>query len=222
MKPTTNLATATTPDGASLMLQEHDGEFFLKVAGVPLLSTTACSSEQTMSELACENVGSTPTVLIGGLGFGFTLRRVLELVGEGATVEVAELLPIIVQWNREFLQTINGGLLDDPRTVVREEDVFEIIRKGGREHYDAILLDVDNSPDPLVDEGNSRLYDRKGVALIAKSLKPGGRVVFWSAHPDKAFAKSLQRDFKNVQAIPAKAYPKAKRFTHTLFVGDRK
>ncbi|MEJ6828774.1 MAG: spermine synthase [Akkermansiaceae bacterium] len=222
MKPTTNLATATTPDGASLMLQEHDGEFFLKVGGIPLMSTTACSSEQTMSELACANVGPAPTVLIGGLGFGFTLRRVLELVGNDATVEVAELLPIIVQWNREFLQTINGLLLDDPRTVVREEDVFDIIRKGGPAHYDAILLDVDNSPDPLVDEGNSRLYDRRGVALIAKSLKPGGRIVFWSAHPDKAFAKSLQRDFKNVQAIPAKAYPKAKRFTHTLFVGDRK
>ena len=55
------------------MLQEHDGEFFLKVAGVPLMSTTACSSEQTMSELACENVGEDPVILIGGLGFGFTL-----------------------------------------------------------------------------------------------------------------------------------------------------
>jgi len=222
MKPTTNLATATTPDGASLMLQEHDGEFFLKVAGVPLMSTTACSSEQTMSELACENLGSKPRVLIGGLGFGFTLRRVLELVGDDATVEVAELLPIIVTWNREFLRSINGALLDDPRTLISEEDVFDLIKKGGPGNYDAILLDVDNSPDPLVDEGNSRLYDRRGVALIARSLKPGGRVVFWSAHPDKAFAKSLGRDFKNVQAIPAKAYPKAKRFTHTLFVGDRK
>ena len=221
MKPTTNLATATTPDGASLMLQEHDGEFFLKVAGVPLMSTTACSSEQTMSELACENVGEDPVILIGGLGFGFTLRRVLELVGKEATVEVSELLPIIVQWNREYLGSINGTLLDDPRTVVKERDVYELIKEGpGR--YDAILLDVDNSPDPLVDEGNSRLYDRRGVSLVARALRPRGRVIYWSAHPDKAFSKSLERDFKNVQAIPAKAYPKAKRFTHTLFVGDRK
>lgn len=221
MKPTTNLATAQTPDGKTLLLQEHDGEYFLKVGGVPLMSTTACSSEQTMSELACANVGAQPRVLIGGLGFGFTLRRVLELVSKDATVEVAELLPIIVDWNREFLQSVNGALLDDPRTVIDQRDVFEIIRKGGPSRYDAILLDVDNSPDPLVQEGNARLYARKGLQMIAKSLRPGGRAVFWSAHPDKAFAKSMQRDFKNVEAIPAKAYPKAKRFTHTLFVGDR-
>lgn len=226
MKPTTNLATSATPDGKTLLLQEHDGEYFLKVGGVPLMSTTACSSEQTMSELACENLGENPTprVLIGGLGFGFTLRRVLELVPEKAIVEVAELLPIVVQWNREFLQPVNGLLLDDPRTVIDQRDVFEIIRKSGegKSHYDTILLDVDNSPDPLVQEGNARLYARNGLAMTAKSLRPGGRVVFWSAHPDKAFAKSMMRDFKNVQAIPAKAYPKAKRFTHTLFVGDKK
>jgi len=27
--------------------------------------------------------------------------------------------------------------------------------------------------------------------------------------------------FSRVEAIPAKAYPKAKRFTHTLFVAER-
>ncbi|MGC6427249.1 MAG: spermine synthase [Akkermansiaceae bacterium] len=221
MKPTTNLATAQTPDGKTLLLQEHDGHHFLKVDGVPLMSTTQCLSEQTMAELACEKLGKAPRVLIGGLGFGFTLRRVLELVPEDAVVEVAELLPIIVEWNREHLETVNGALLDDPRTVVDERDVFEIIRKGGPCRYDAILLDVDNSPDPLVQKGNARLYARKGLQMIAKSLRPGGRVIFWSAHPDKAFAKSMQRDFKNVEAIPAKAYPKAKRFTHTLFVGNR-
>ena len=44
VKPTTNLATSTSPDGETLLLQEHDGEYFLKVGGVPLMSTTACSS----------------------------------------------------------------------------------------------------------------------------------------------------------------------------------
>ncbi|MGJ8696199.1 MAG: spermidine synthase [Verrucomicrobiaceae bacterium] len=222
MKPTTNLATATTPDGATLLLQEHDGEYFLKVGGVPLMSTTACSSEQTMAELACAGAAGKVRVLIGGLGFGFTLRRVLELVPEDAVVEVAELLPIIVEWNREYLQPVNGKLLDDPRTVVDVRDVFEIIREGGANHYDVILLDVDNSPDPLVDEGNARLYGNRGLEMVAKALKPGGRVVYWSAHPDKGFVKSMNRNFRNVEAIPAKAYPKAKRYTHTLFVGDRK
>ena len=53
VKPTKNLATSTSPDGETLLLQEHDGEYFLKIGGVPLMSTIACSSEQTMAELAC-------------------------------------------------------------------------------------------------------------------------------------------------------------------------
>ena len=68
VKPTNNLAASASPDGETLLLQEHDGEYFLKVGGVPLMSTTACSSEQMMAELACGAGGRTQRVLIGGLG----------------------------------------------------------------------------------------------------------------------------------------------------------
>ena len=218
---TTTLATSRTPDGALLLLQEHDGQHYLKIDGVPLMSTIASSSEQQMAEIACSHLCGKPRVRIGGLGFGFTLRRVLELVPPAARVEVAELLPEIITWNREFLQSVNGTLLDVPRVLIRQNDVFDLIRRCGNERYQAILLDVDNSPDPLVQEGNARLYARTGLELIRAALEPGGRVVFWSANPDKAFTKSLQRTFSRVESIPAKAYPKAKRFTHTLFVADR-
>lgn len=36
-----------------------------------------------------------------------------------------------------------------------------------------------------------------------------------------SFARSMGKHFGKVQAIGAKAYPKAKRFTHTLLVGER-
>ncbi len=70
-------------------------------------------------------------------------------------------------------------------------------------------------------QGNARLYDKNGIQLIKSALHRGGRVVFWSANPDKHFAKSLEKVFKKVECVGAKAYPKAKRFTHTLFVADR-
>ncbi len=218
MKATTTLATSVTPDGANLVLQEHDGEHYLKVGGVQLMSTRAASSEQQMAELACGG-GRRKRVLIGGLGFGFTLRRVLELVPEDALVEIAELLPVIVDWNREFLAEVSGRLLDDPRVVVTIGDVFD--RLDGRNRYDAILLDVDNSPDPLVQRGNARLYDRRGLDRVKAALTASGRVVYWSANPDKSFARELGRVFRKVECISAKAYPKAKRFTHTLFVADK-
>jgi spermidine synthase len=221
MKITTTLASCRTPDGASLVLQEHDGQHFLKVGGVQLMSTTASSSEQQMAEIACAALPKKPRILIGGLGFGYTLRRVLELCPPDAIVDVAELLQEVIDWNREFLKEVNGLLVDDPRVRIHTRDVGELIERVGKDRYHAILLDVDNSPDPLVQKGNARLYNRGGIARTKAALHPGGRVVFWSANPDKDFARSLEKVFKNVECIGAKAYPKAKRFTHTLFVADR-
>lgn len=219
MKPTITLATCRSPDGAPMVLQQHDGEFFLKVDGVQLMSTIATASEQLMAELACARLPQPARVLIGGLGFGFTLRRVLELCPPDATIDVAELLPEIVAWNREFLQTVNGSLLDDPRVNVHVSDVNHLIDRANK-RYDAILLDVDNSPDALVQNDNARLYRRDGLARTKAALQPGGRVVYWSANPDKSFTRSLAAIYRSVDCVGAKAYPKAKRFTHTLFVAD--
>jgi spermidine synthase len=191
------------------------------VAGLQLMSTTASSSEEQMAELSCAHLPKNPRILIGGLGFGFTLKRVLALTGSDATVDVAELLPEVVAWNREFLHEVNGKLLDDPRVKTHVGDVYDLIDRCGENRYDAILLDVDNGPDPFVQKGNERLYATPGITRIKNALQPEGRVIFWSAHPDKSFAKSLGNFFKNVECISAKAYPKAKRFTHTLFVADR-
>ncbi len=221
MKITTTLATCRTPDGVQLILQEHDGQHYLKVGGVQLMSTNASSSEQQMAELACSHLPPKPRILIGGLGFGFTLRRVLELCPPDAIVDVAELLQEVIDWNREFLKEVNGLLLDDPRVHIHKRDVAELINGVGKDRYHAILLDVDNSPDPLVQKGNAGLYDRNGIGRAKAALHPHGRVVYWSANQDKAFAKSLSNVFKSVECISAKAYPKAKRFTHTLFVADR-
>jgi spermidine synthase len=219
MKATTTLASCRTPDGALMVLQEHDGQHYLKVGGVQLMSTTASYSEQQMAELACASLPARPRVLIGGLGFGFTLRRVLELCPADAVIDVAELLQEVIDWNREFLGEVNGKLVDDPQVEVHRRDVHGLL--DGKHRYHAILLDVDNSPDPLVQKGNARLYNRGGLLRIKAALQPRGRVVFWSANRDKHFAESLGRVFKQVECVGAKAYPQAKKFTHTLFVADR-
>ena len=221
MKVTTTLATCHTPEGIELILLEHDGQHYMKVDGVPLMSTNASNSEQLMAELACKNMPAQPRILIGGLGFGFTLRRVLELCPPDAIVDVAELLPEVIEWNREFLKEVNGKLVDDPRVRILVKDVAKIIDQVGKDRYDAILLDVDNSPDPLVQKGNAGLYDKGGITRAKAALQPGGRIVYWSANQDKSFAKSLGKIYRKVECVGAKAYPKAKRFTHTLFVADR-
>lgn len=221
MKVTTTLATCTLQDGTQLVLQKHDDEHYLKVDGVPLMNTNANASEQLMAELACERLPQNPHVLIGGLGFGFTLKRVLELCPKEATVVVAELLPDMVDWNRTFLVEVNGHLLDDPRVKLHVGDVNEVIDQVGPQRFDAILLDVDNSPDALVQHGNARLYQRQGLQRARAALQAQGRIIYWSANEDRRFAKLLEKVFARVECVAAKAYPKAKRFSHTLFVADR-
>jgi len=132
MKPFRNLAETRTPNGSRFSLHEHNGEYFLKLNGTQLMSSTATVSELLLADHACAwtEKRARPRVLIGGLGLGFSLRRVLELVSPGAAVEVAELLPEVVSWNRELLRDVNGTLLDDKRVTVVIGDVFDCIRNG--------------------------------------------------------------------------------------------
>jgi SAM-dependent methyltransferase len=221
MKPFRNLAETRTPDGSRFSLHEHNGEFFLKLNGTQLMGSNATVSERLLADHACDwsDRRAKPRVLIGGLGLGFSLRRVLELVAPGATVEVAELLPEVVAWNREFLRELNGPLLDDPRVIVTTGDVFECIKQHPA-HYDAILLDVDNGPTSFVQPQNSRLYGRNGFSLIRRSLRPGGRVAFWSADKEPAFLAYFARAGFSVEEIPAKAHERAKRAAHRIYVGQ--
>ncbi|MEP6822692.1 MAG: spermine synthase, partial [Chthoniobacterales bacterium] len=159
MIPFRTLGEVKTPDGSRLTVHEHDGEYFLKLNGRQLMSTTSTSSELLLAEKACRYVGEIPAprVLIGGLGLGFSLKRTLEMVGTNGIVHVAELLPEVVAWNRELLGPKHAGWVNDPRTEIFVADVFAIIRRSGKAPYDAILLDVDNGPTSFVQTKNSRL-----------------------------------------------------------------
>jgi spermidine synthase len=223
LKPFRNLGRTRTPDGSQFSLHEHDGEYFLKLNGRQLMSTTSTTSELLLAQLPCQGLETREhvRVLIGGLGLGYSLRRVLELVGPKAAVEVAELLPEVVAWNREFLGAVNGALLDDPRVKVIVGDVFEVIRRAGSAHYDAILLDVDNGPTSFVQAKNSRLYNRRGFGLISRALKPGGKVAFWSACEEPVFLQNLYYAGFKAEAYPAKAHERAKREAHVIYMAER-
>jgi spermidine synthase len=220
--PFRNLAQTRTPDGSTFSLHEHDGDFFLKLNGRQLMSTTSTTSELLLAQLPCKGLSRIRNgcVLIGGLGLGFSLRQVLEMARPDTTVQVAELLPEVVAWNREFLGAVNGKLLRDPRVKTIVGDVFKVIQQAGKVAYDVILLDVDNGPTSFVQPKNSRLYDRGGFKLIARALRPGGKVAFWSACEEPAFVNNLERAGFKVEATPAKAHERAKRAAHMIYVAE--
>ena len=223
MIPFKNLAQTRTPDGSQFSLHEHDGDFFLKLNGRQLMSTTSTFSELLLAQLPCARLAHQPkaSVLIGGLGLGYSLQRVLALLHPHASVHVAELLPEVVDWNRQFLYSVNGKLLDDPRVKILVGDVFEFIRRSPPATYDTILLDVDNGPTSLVQAKNARLYDRQGFGLLRRSLRQNGTVAFWSACEEPAFVRSLGRAGFTTLAVPAKAHERAKREAHVIYLATR-
>ena len=224
MKPNITLAETKAPNGARMTLVEHDGSFCIRVNGQQLMHSAVSTSEVLLGQLACErhtrkNNGT--RVLIGGLGLGFTLKSVLAAVGGNAVVQVSELFPEIVAWNRTHLAGLNGKLLEDRRVKVLAEDVRAIIRRGARQPYDVIVLDIDNGTTAMVKTENNELYSEWGMKQIALALKPGGRAAIWSACPDVAIERRLAKAGFVVKAVPAKLYETAKRFAYMIYVADK-
>lgn len=223
MKPHRLLAEARTPDGASLTLHEHDGSFCIRLGGRELMHSKAAASELSLGEVGTARLarGKPARVLIGGLGLGFTLRSVLDRTGTEVNVEVAELLPAIVAWNREHLAVLNGTLLNKGRVMVRVGDVFDLVEGAVPANYDAILLDIDNGPSAMVQAANARLYDARGLRLLAAALAPGGRLVVWSAGEDRAFEQRLAKAGFRVETVAVKIHAGARQAAGRLFVGDK-
>jgi len=222
MIPWEELASATIPDGNEpLRLKRRGGEFSIMLGSNELMNSRVSGSEEALATLSSARlVGRpTPTILIGGLGMGFTLRAALAALGPDARLEVAELVPEVVAWARGPMAELFAGSLDDPRVVIREADVADLIA-AGRSVYDAILLDVDNGPDGLSRNANDRLYTTAGLAGARAALKPAGVLAVWSAHPDRAFTARLRRSGFRVEEVATRARGK-RGARHMIWMATR-
>jgi len=218
MKPQVLIDQAITPDGKELVLYERDGVYAIRVDGLELMSSRAHGSEEVMAELALAEIStSSPSVLVGGLGMGFTLKAVLDGLPPSGAATVAELLPEIVRWNRDHLGHLAGDPLADPRVTLVEGDVGDFIVSRANA-FDAILLDVDNGPTALTDRRNARLYRDRGLASIRRALRPRGVLAVWSASPDREFERALRRSGFTVRSESVRARRAAKGPKHTVFI----
>jgi spermidine synthase len=192
--PWEKLGETEAPGGGKLTLHRRGHEYAIRIDGKDLMGNRQHGSEDALAQLGCEHLRKTAKarVLIGGLGMGFTVRAALDVLRADAKIEVAELVPAVVAWNRGPLSPLAGSPLADRRVEVHEGDVVPHIAKA-RERYHAILLDVDNGPDALTSPGNARLYGPAGLRRAGAALHPGGILAVWSAEDDARFSDRLQR-----------------------------
>ncbi|HEX4135413.1 MAG TPA: hypothetical protein VHY84_12440 [Bryobacteraceae bacterium] len=219
MKKWTSVETALTPDGKTISLNEHDGNYFIRVDGADLMSTRRHASEEKIAELACAHIAAIrgSRVLIGGLGFGFTLKAALATLPADATVVMVEILAAVIAWNRNPSFNLAACALADPRVIVLQKDVGEVIRES-QGSFDSIILDVDNGPAALSTGSNHRLYDSEGLHLARAALRPGGCVAIWSAAADPAFEKLMTRAGFDVDVQRCRPHANSGG-RHTLFIG---
>lgn len=219
MKKWTTVDQALTPDGKTISLHEHDGSYAIRVDGIPLMSTRQHASEEKLAELACAGLRGIrhARVLVGGLGFGFTLKAALAAVAADATVVMAEILGAVIAWNRNPAFPLAADWLADPRVTVLQQDVGAVIRQA-RGSFDSIILDVDNGPAALSTGGNARIYDYTGLHNARAALRPSGCLAVWSVAPDPAFEKLMTQAGFRVEVRRCRSHVKSGSW-HTLFLG---
>ncbi len=217
------LATAEAPDGQALTLSRRGHEYLIRVGGWDLMSSRDDTSARALTEIGCRGLESRAGVhvLIGGLGMGFSVAPAVERLARDATIDVAELVPAVVEWNREVLAELAGRVLADPRVHVHVGDVGALIRTA-HARWDAILLDVDNGPDALAHAGNAALYGSKGLHAAHRALRPGGVLAVWSYSDAGGFAKQLEQAGFSASIEPVANHGRDRGRTHAIWIGRRR
>jgi spermidine synthase len=184
------LARTATRD-CPVALHRRGRHYAITSCGRILMSNDDTGSERALGRIAARLLRrfARPRILVGGLGMGFTLRALLDRLPRLARVIVAELLPAVAEWNRRHLGQFAARPIEDRRVRLWIGDVAALVR-GGRA-WDAIVLDVDNGPEWLVQRRNNRLYGRDGITRLMASLRPGGVLIVWSADRHIPFERRL-------------------------------
>jgi spermidine synthase len=217
MLPWITLDEARAVDGTLLTLARRGTEWEVRADGFVLMSSRTHGSEEDLARLAFAKVKHARTVLIGGLGLGFSLRATLDLLGPRGKVVVAEQSPSVVEWNRTHVGGLAGRPLEDPRVTVRVGDVRERIGEA-RAAYDLILLDVDNGPAALIHDANAALYDATGIVGCHAALREAGALAVWATGPDERYLRRLQRSGFDASAVRVAPRPGAGGRKHVVFV----
>lgn len=89
--------------------------------------------------------------------------------------------------------------------------------------FDAILVDIDHSPELLLDSKNAPFYQHDGLLRLATHLRPGGVFGLWSNdEPDDVFTQRLAGVFAKARAERVTFYNplQNKDFTQTVYLAQ--
>ena len=166
--PWKTLEEVTTREGVLALRQRGACEFHITLGGLVLMNSMARRSEEALGSLACQPFSTRPAprALVAGLGLGYTLRAMLDVLPAGAKVTVAELNPVVVAWCRGPLAVLTDAALSDARVTLEVTDVTNVIKRAAEsEPFDAIVLDLYTGPHARSDKRDDPFYADLGATF---------------------------------------------------------
>lgn len=174
-----------------------------------LMSSMFVDAEEALSNLGLAAVqGDTLSVVVGGLGLGYTAvealkdQRITELF-------VVEALDTVIEWHKDELVPLGIILNADTRNHYVPGSFFDLATDPSSgfdpnspgKKFDAILLDIDHSPTEFLNASNASFYTTENLALMAEQLKPNGVFAMWSQNlPEESFEALLKTVFDSVDS----------------------
>ena len=178
-----------TPWGAISLRQRWDriterDVYEVKLGDDFLMSSQFTTGEQELARIGLAAVtGSSLTVLVGGLGLGYTAKAALE-DDRVTELTVVEALEMVISWHERDLLPDTVGLAADQRVRLVNDDFFDVVRAGRADRtYDAVLVDIDHAPDWLLRDDHGDLYTVEGFARVAAMITDDGAFALWSDEP---------------------------------------
>jgi len=192
-------------------LMQLDGRqiYEVKLGDDFLMSSLFHAAETKMAEISRAMMKKSDlTVVVGGLGLGYTAAAALADPRVRSLVVVEYLAPVI-SWHKNHRVPLGSRLCTDPRCRLIHDDFFARSRDTDQgfdpdfpgKKVDIILLDIDHTPNRVLHRTNTRFYTPDGLNELAGHLNPGGVFALWSDDPpEKAFTDLLESVFPEVHA----------------------
>lgn len=179
----------------------------IKLGQEYLMSSLFHEAEVALSDIGLGELdGNGWEVVVGGLGLGYTAAAALEF-NQLRRLIVVEALEPVIDWHKRGLLMPRGKQLSaDNRCVFCQADFFALSRETGFDRlvpgfqFDAILLDIDHTPDTWLDPSHGDFYTEAGLQRLKSFLRPHGVFALWSNDPpESAFLDILSGIFANVR-----------------------
>ena len=181
----------------------------VKLGDAFLMSSLFTVGETALADLALESLQKESIdVAVGGLGLGYTTAAALRHPSVRSLV-VIEALGEVIEWHRTGLVPLGPTLCEDVRCRLVCGDFFALAGdpESGLDYsvpgrrFDAVLLDIDHSPQQLLSGQHAAFYSTDGLRRLATHLRPEGIFAMWSNDPpDAEFQATLDAVFPCAEA----------------------